>query len=93
MTPAEIDALKIGIRRMHKAMTELWLEKVLLRNLIIDSGWKSERDLEAAIDSGKRHPQNIRQVQEHFAADEEALARIGLSDWLAWFDKHYPRID
>jgi hypothetical protein len=93
VTPEELDCVKGGLKRMHEPLKELWLEKQLLRNLILDSGWMPEGKLDLAIVQGKIHPENIRQVEQQFAADEQRLAEIGLGDWLTEFDKHFPRSD
>jgi hypothetical protein len=93
MTPQEMDEVKSSLKRLHEGTKEIWLEKVLLWNLILDSGWMNERDLALAIAQGKAHPENIRQTEEHFATDEHRLAEIGIADWLAEFGKDYPRTD
>jgi len=91
MTSEELNFIKGLLKRKDDAAKEIWLEKQLLRNLILDSGWMSEQDLNSAVADGKRDPQNIREVEEHFAGSDQQLAEIGLSDWLADFDKKYPR--
>ena len=91
MTPEELDRVKLSLRRMHLVVQEIWTEKQLLRNLIIDSGWMAQRDLDLGLESGKLLPENRRQVEEHFAMSEQALAELGLDEWLEWFDKMYPR--
>jgi hypothetical protein len=93
MTPEELDQFKRVLGRMHREIQELWAEKQLLRNLIIDSGWMSERDVDSGLEGGKRHPANIRSVKEHFAPSEQALAELGLDEWLAAFDEMFPRND
>lgn len=91
MTPEELNLIKRLLKQKDDAAKELWLEKQLLRNLILDSGWAEERNLDLAIAEGKSLPGNMRLVEEHFAASEQMLAEIGLADWLADFDKKYPR--
>lgn len=91
MTPQELDFIKVLFKRKDDAAKELWLEKQLLRNLILDSGWMSEHDLDSALAYGKTLPHNIRQVEEHFASSDQMLAELGLGDWLADFEKKYPR--
>jgi len=91
MTPEELDLVKRALKRQHDSAKELWLEKQLLRNLILDSGWMAERALDLLIEGAKSYPENVRQVEEHFASDDQLLAEIGLGDWLADFDKKYPR--
>jgi len=70
---------------------ELWLEKQLLRNLILNSGWMSEAELDSVLETGAKLPENIQQVKEHFADSDQKLAEIGLADWLAAFDQKFPR--
>lgn len=91
MTNQDWDRVKTALSRLHEMEKELWLEKVLMRNLIIDSGWMPESDLDAALEHGKNHPENLQQMEVIFAPDEDRLARLGLDDWLAEFEKRYPR--
>jgi hypothetical protein len=91
MTPEELDFIKRALKQLRESSKETWLEKQLLRNLIIDSGWMPERELDLAIERGKAHPANVRQTDETWADSEQTLAEMGLSDWLADFDKRYPR--
>lgn len=91
MDQTELDFVKHALRRQDQAGKELWLEKQLLRNLILDSGLMSERELEEKIETAKKLPENLRQVAEQFASSDQQLAEIGLGDWLAEFDKRYPR--
>lgn len=91
MTSEELNFIKGILKRKDDAAKELWLEKQLLRNLILDSGWASEQDLDSAVADGKNLPENIRQVEEHFALSDQQLAEIGLADWLAELEKKYPR--
>jgi len=51
----------------------------------------AEQELDAAIAEGKKDPENIRQTDENFASSEQLLAEVGLDDWLADFDKKFPR--
>ncbi|MGA8086770.1 MAG: hypothetical protein WCA10_05650 [Terracidiphilus sp.] len=90
MTQEELDQIKLSYKRMHNVIRELWFEKQLLENLIIDSGWVSGRDLETRMEEAKKHPENIRQVAEHFSESEQSLAELGLDEWLAELDKRYP---
>jgi hypothetical protein len=83
LTPEELDHIKRAFKRMHEEIQQLWLEKQLLRNHIIDSGWMPEADLDAAIEKGKKHPTNILHMKETFAESEQSLAELGLADWLA----------
>jgi hypothetical protein len=69
----------------------LWLEKQLLRNLILDSGSMRESELDAAIERGKALPQNREQAREHFSGSDQLLAQIGIEDWLAALDERFPR--
>jgi hypothetical protein len=91
MTDEELDSLKRLLKRHDDAMKEVWLEKQLLRNLIIDSGWMPERQLDAAIEHGKALPANREHVAENFASSDRLLAEIGLADWLADFERKHPR--
>jgi hypothetical protein len=91
MDQHELAFIKRALKSKDDAMKELWLEKQLLRDLILDSGWMAERDLDVSIENRKRLPENIRQVAEHFASSDKKLAEIGLGGWLADFDKKYPR--
>jgi hypothetical protein len=90
MTPEELDSLKRILKRQDDTLKELWLEKQLLRNVIIDSGWMSEHDLDAAIARGKKLPENLHQLEDNFASSNQMLAEIGIEDWLADFEKRYP---
>lgn len=90
MTPEELNHVKRALKIQGEEAQQLWLEKQLLRNLILDSGWMTERDLDHAIEAAKTDPENIRQVREHFANSEELHARIGIGDWLADFEKNHP---
>jgi hypothetical protein len=90
MTPEELSFIKVLFKRKDDAAKDLWLEKQLLRNLILDSGWMQECDLDSAVAKGKNLPENIQKIGEHFALSDQMLAEIGLADWLADFDKKYP---
>ena len=85
-----MDHIKRALKRQHDSAQELWLEIQLLRNLIIDSRWMTEQDLNLAIEQRKADPENLHQAEEHFAADEDAVARIYLADWLAELDSNFP---
>lgn len=93
MDQSEIDLLKELLRRKEQAAKEVWLEKQLLRNIILDSGSMSEAELDAAIESAKKLPDNLRQVEEHFVSSDQLLAEIGLADWLRDFEKKHPSSD
>jgi hypothetical protein len=93
MKTEDWDRIKAILKSLHGETQNVWVEKVLLYNLIIDSGWMSEKDLDAGIEKGKKHPQNIRLAKEHWADSEQTLAEIGLDEWLAEFEKRYPRTD
>jgi hypothetical protein len=93
MDQNELDFVKRIFKQKDDAAKELWLEKQLLRNLILDSGWMSEPDLDAAIADGKKLPDNLRQLEENFASSDQMLAEIGLADWLRDFEKKHPRSD
>jgi hypothetical protein len=91
MTPEELDVIKIAFGRLQEVQKEAWLERVLLRNLIVDSGLMTEAELDSAIQWGKNHPGNLRQMELAWAESDQKLAEIGLADWLAWFEDRYPR--
>jgi len=93
MTSEELNFVKGILKRQDDSAKEVWLEKQLLRNLILDSGWMSEADLDAAIAVAKKLPQNVRYVEETFAVSDQKLAEIGISDWLSEFDKKYPHTE
>lgn len=93
MNSEDWDRIKPVLKRLRDEMQDVWLEKVLLYNLIIDSGWMSEKDLDEGIEKGKKHPDNIRQLKESWSDSEQTLAEIGLEEWLAEFEKKYPRTD
>ena len=93
MTSEELNAVKGIIKRLDNALREIWLERVLLQNLILDSDWMSEKELDSAIVIGVRNPQNIQAVEEHFSASDKFLAEIGLDDWLSDFETKYPSKD
>lgn len=93
MNQDELNAAKAFLKRKDDAAKEIWLEKQLLRNLILDSNWMSEPDLDSAIEAAKKLPENLRQVEENFASSDQALAEIGLGDWLRDFERKHPRTD
>jgi hypothetical protein len=93
MTQEELDALKVLLKLQKETTKGLWLEKQLLRNFILDSGWLKEQDLDFAIERGKKDAKNVQEVEEHFAASDQALAEIGIEDWLADFERKYPSTD
>lgn len=93
MTPEELDSVKKALRTMQDSTKEVWIEKQLMRNLILDSGWMTEPDLDSAVERGKKQPANILLADQFFAAAEQKLAEIGLAAWLADFDQKYPRSD
>lgn len=90
MDQNELDAVKRLFKQKHDVLKELWFEKQLLRNLILDSGWMTAAALDTAIADGKKIPANIRQVEENFASSEQMLAEIGLADWLAALEREFP---
>jgi hypothetical protein len=91
MTSEDWEKIKPSLKRLHEEIQELWMEKQLLRNLIIDSGWMPERDLDTNLEKAKTHPENIRQTKEHWRQSEQTLAELGLDEWLAEFEKRFPR--
>jgi hypothetical protein len=93
MNQSELDFIKKMLKRQDDATKEIWLEKQLLRNLILDSGWMAEATLDAAIANAKKLPENTQQVAEHFSSSDQLLAEIGLADWLRDFEKRHPRSD
>jgi hypothetical protein len=93
MTPEELDLFKKALKHHHDALKEMWTEKVLLRNVIIDSGWMTEPNLDAAIARAKANPTIIRQVEEFWAGSEQKLAELGLDSWLEDFDEQFPNND
>ena len=93
MTTEEWDKIKYVLKRLREETQNVWLEKVMLYNLIISSGWMSEPDLDQGLENGKKHPDNIRQMKESWSDSEQTLAELGLDEWLAEFDKKYPPID
>jgi len=52
MTSEEWDGIKKVLKALNEMEREIWLEKVLLRNLILDSGWMPETELDAALARG-----------------------------------------
>jgi hypothetical protein len=86
MTPQEWDRVKNALNRLQQSQKELWLEKALLRNLIIDSGWMTESDLDAALERGKNRPENRQQVEKSFESSDDLLALLGFEDWNAQFE-------
>lgn len=90
---SELEFIKRVLKRQDDAAKELWLEKQLLRNLILDSGWMAEADLDAAVEHAKTLPENLRQIADNFASSDRLLAEIGLADWLADFEKRFPGSD
>lgn len=93
MTSEDWDRVKAVLTRLREVTQELWLEKQLLWNHIIDSEWMTEAELDAAIAQGKDHPANIQQMQEVWTDSEQSLAELGLEQWLADFEKRHPRSD
>ncbi len=90
MTNEDWDKIKPVFRRLHNEIKELWLEKQLLRNLIIDSQWMPENELDAGIEVAKKYPENIRESNQNWEQSDQTLAELGLDDWLAEFEKRYP---
>jgi hypothetical protein len=93
MTDEEIDFVKKTVKRLNDSLKEVWTERNLVRNLIIERGWMTEPHLDAAIALLKAHPAIMRQVENHWASAEQQLAEIGLDSWLEDFDKRYPSND
>jgi hypothetical protein len=91
MTLEELDALKHVLKQMRNEIKELWLEKQILRNLIVDSNWMSPDGLDLGLEQAKKDPLNIRDMDENFAASDQTLAEIGLPEWLEALDRIYPR--
>jgi len=92
-TPEEWDRVKAALRRPHELEKELWIEKVLMRDLVISRGWMTEAELDSVLERSKKNPENIQEMEQHFAPAEQQLAELGLADWLAQFDKQYPHSD
>lgn len=90
MDQDELNYIKGLLKRKDDVAKDIWFEKQLLRNLILDSGWMGEAELDAAIEDGKKLPDNLREVAENFASSDQKLAEIGLADWLRDFEKKYP---
>lgn len=91
MTSGELEFVKKALRQLHDAAAGQWLEVQILRNLILEEGWESEAELDARLARSKADPENLRLLQEHFAAEDAALPEIGLADWLAEIEKRFPR--
>jgi hypothetical protein len=87
MTTVDLELVKRVLKRLHEETKEVWLERVLLRNLIIDSGWMPERELDEGLASAKIHPNNVRLADKAWADSEQKLAEVGLADWLEDLDK------
>jgi len=93
MITIDVEVTKRSLKIQLDTMKQLWLEKALLRNLILDSRLMSEQDLAVAIIRAKDDPANIQQVNQAWAEAEDLLAEIGIGDWLAQFEKLYPKSD
>jgi len=76
---------------MRDEIKGIWLEKQILRNLIIDSGWMSPSALDSGLDRATRDPQNICDMNNTFAQSDQMLAEIGIEEWLEVFDRMYPQ--
>lgn len=87
----DVERVKIVLKHLHELLKQEWLEKQLMRNLIIDSEWMSEGELDSGIALAKTLPENIREADENFAGSEQSLAEIGLDDWLELLEKRFPR--
>jgi hypothetical protein len=93
MTDEEIDFVKKAFKRNFDSLRGVWLERVLLWNLILESRWMTEPNLKATIARAKARPDVLRQAEEFWAASDQELAEIGIEDWLANFDKKHPPIE
>jgi hypothetical protein len=91
MTDEDWDKIKPLLKRLHEEIQEMWVGKQLLRNLIIDSQWMPVSELDGGIEKAKKHPENMRQAREHWSQSVQTLAELGLDEWLAEFDRRYPR--
>lgn len=82
IAPEEWLVIKRTFRRFQGIQKNAWLERVLLRNLILDSGWMSEEDLDSAVQQGMSDPVNLRLTEEWWADSDKKLAQMGLSNRL-----------
>jgi hypothetical protein len=89
-TPQELEFFKRMLGSNLRAAQALWLENQLLRSLILDPGWMTEPDLEEALARGSANPENQEMLREHFAADEQRLAEIGLADTIWDLESLFP---
>lgn len=90
MTLEETEQMKVVLKRLYEVIHREWLDRQILRNLIINSGWMSEDDLDAGIAHSRKLPENIRQMKEHFADSEQSHAEIGLEYLSEILDRLFP---
>jgi len=67
-------------RKYSDMIEELWLERQLYRNFILDRNLIPETDLDSLVETAKHNPENRRMAAETFAGSRKALAEFGLSD-------------
>ena len=89
----DLEKFEPSLKRLHDEIQELWIEKQLLRKLIIDSQWMPEDELDANLEKAKKHPANVRLANANLGLSEQTLAEPGLHGWLADLEARYPRND
>jgi len=69
-------------RKYSDMIEEIWLEKQLYRNFILDRNIIAEAELDSLVEAAKHDPENLRVARETFAGSRKALAEFGLSDMI-----------
>jgi hypothetical protein len=75
-------------RKYHDVIKDLWIEKQVCYNLIVDKGIITASELERGLEAAKRNPEYRQMADEVFAASGKLLAEFGAD---AAFEDHLLR--
>ena len=73
----DANAARELFRKYHAAIKDLWIEKQVCRNLVLDRGVMSESELGDNIREALRTPEYRRLADAAFASPEKSLSLFG----------------
>lgn len=64
---------QILFRQLMTVLEDVWIEKQVCQNLVLDKGLMSEAELQKGLEAAKRNPEYREQARENFANSHKAL--------------------